>query len=123
MAAGVVENGTPRGAARPNLPDLVPGLRLARRAGPLSDYRHRPAGESGRHRFHSLVTSTARPSSSSGTDAGRVDVFCRTDTGRERSHNEDSFLVADLTRASIVEHGAATAMEAGERGLLFMVAD
>lgn len=31
--------------------------------------------------------------------------------------------MADLTRASIVEHGDATALETGERGLLFMVAD
>ena len=53
----------------------------------------------------------------------RVSVFGKTDLGRSRDHNEDTFLVADLSnnRASLLpevrEH------EVGPRGSLFMVAD
>jgi len=53
----------------------------------------------------------------------QVRVFGKTDLGRARDHNEDRFLVADLTRrnASLLEqvrqHGV------GERGSLFVVAD
>jgi protein phosphatase len=53
----------------------------------------------------------------------QVRVFGKTDLGRTRDHNEDRFLVADLTRrnASLLEqvreHGV------GERGSLFVVAD
>ncbi|MEO6066820.1 MAG: protein phosphatase 2C domain-containing protein [Gemmatimonadales bacterium] len=53
----------------------------------------------------------------------RVSVFGKTDLGRSRDHNEDTFLVADLStkRASLLpevrEH------EVGPRGSFFMVAD
>jgi len=53
----------------------------------------------------------------------RVKVFAKTDTGRTRDHNEDNFLVADLTRgeASLKPH--VREHELGERGSLFVVAD
>ena len=53
----------------------------------------------------------------------RVTVFAKTDLGQSRDHNEDTFLVADLStgRSSLVsdvrEH------ELGPRGSMFMVAD
>jgi PPM family protein phosphatase len=53
----------------------------------------------------------------------QIRVFGKTDAGRTRDHNEDRFLVADLTRreASLLpqvrEHGV------GERGSLLVVAD
>lgn len=52
-----------------------------------------------------------------------VHVFGKTDTGRQRDHNEDAFLVADLTakiaslKPEVREHAL------GERGSLFLVAD
>lgn len=52
-----------------------------------------------------------------------VSVFGRTDTGRSREHNEDRFLVADLTRRipslvpEVCEH------ELGRKGTLLVVAD
>jgi protein phosphatase len=53
----------------------------------------------------------------------RVSVFGKTDLGRSRDHNEDAFLVSDLStkRTSLLpevrEH------EVGPRGSFFMVAD
>ena len=53
----------------------------------------------------------------------RVSVFGKTDLGRSRDHNEDTFLVADLST-----HNASLLPEVrehtvGPRGSLFMVAD
>lgn len=53
----------------------------------------------------------------------RVSVFGKTDLGKTRDHNEDSFLVADLTtqRASLLPEVREHVV--GPRGSLFMVAD
>ena len=51
-----------------------------------------------------------------------VRVSAKTDRGRTRDHNEDTFLVADLTRGTtdFLEDGRAAV---GPRGSLFLVAD
>ena len=60
--------------------------------------------------------------SSSGTDV-RVKLFARTDVGQVREHNEDNFLVGDLTRRSrgLLEANRATAI--GPQGAVFAVCD
>jgi protein phosphatase len=52
-----------------------------------------------------------------------VHVYGRTDVGRTREHNEDSFLVADLTAGTIGEEAVIRTHSVGPRGALFMVAD
>jgi len=53
----------------------------------------------------------------------RVQVFAKTDRGRTRDHNEDRFLVADLTHREASLQPAVREHEVGERGSLFIVAD
>ena len=53
----------------------------------------------------------------------RVDVFGKTDRGRSRDHNEDSFLVADLTRKAANLLPEVRQHDIGPRGTLFVVAD
>jgi protein phosphatase len=58
------------------------------------------------------------------TDAGiRVSVFGKTDLGRSREHNEDSFLVADLSTGNASLQPDVRSHAIGPRGSLFMVAD
>ena len=52
-----------------------------------------------------------------------VHVFGRTDVGRIREHNEDAFVVADLTRGKATLLPEVRTHEVGDRGTLFMVAD
>jgi serine/threonine protein phosphatase PrpC len=64
-------------------------------------------------------------SSSSNVPAGDivVHVFGRTDVGRTREHNEDAFVVADLTADNATLQPEVRTHRAGGKGSLFMVAD
>jgi serine/threonine protein phosphatase PrpC len=53
----------------------------------------------------------------------RVSVFGKTDLGRTREHNEDTFLVADLSTGNASLQPEVRSHEIGSRGSLFMVAD
>ena len=53
----------------------------------------------------------------------KVEVYAKTDLGRTRDHNEDRFLVADLTRRQASLLPAVRHHEIGPRGSLFVVAD
>ena len=53
----------------------------------------------------------------------KVEVFGRTDVGKSRDHNEDSFLVADLTKRNASLQPEVREHVVGRRGSLFMVAD
>ena len=52
-----------------------------------------------------------------------VHVFGRTDIGRVREHNEDTFLVADLTTMNASLQPEVCTHVSGDRGTLFIVAD
>ena len=52
-----------------------------------------------------------------------VNVFGKTDVGRTREHNEDSFVVADLSTGNATLQPEVRRHNAGPRGSLFMVAD
>ncbi len=52
-----------------------------------------------------------------------VQVFGRTDVGRTREHNEDAFVVADLTTNNATLQPEVRTHVSGPRGTLFMVAD
>ena len=53
----------------------------------------------------------------------RVSVFGKTDLGRTREHNEDTFLVADLSTGNASLQPEVRNHQIGPRGSLFMVAD
>ncbi len=53
----------------------------------------------------------------------QVDVFGKTDLGQTRDHNEDTFIVADLTRDKASLLPEVRHHSVGDRGSLFMVAD
>ena len=53
----------------------------------------------------------------------RVEVFGKTDLGRTRDHNEDRFLVADLTRKTASLQPEVRKHDIGPRGTLLVVAD
>lgn len=53
----------------------------------------------------------------------RVSVFGKTDLGRTREHNEDTFLVADLSTGNASLQPEVRNHQIGPRGSLFIVAD
>lgn len=57
------------------------------------------------------------------TAAVRVSVFAKTDLGQTRDHNEDSFLVANLSSGVASLMPDVREHEVGPRGSLFLVAD
>jgi serine/threonine protein phosphatase PrpC len=69
------------------------------------------------------VTTPTSPASSARRGDIIVHVLGRTDVGRTREHNEDAFLVADLSAGTVSEQAEAVKYTIGPRGVLFMVAD
>ena len=57
------------------------------------------------------------------TPSVHVSVAGRTDVGRTREHNEDTYLVADLSTGKLCDASEAQVCHIGPRGSLFMVAD
>jgi serine/threonine protein phosphatase PrpC len=70
-----------------------------------------------------FVTTLTPPASSTPRGAIIVHVLGRTDVGRTREHNEDAFLVADLSAGTVSEQAEVVTYTVGPRGALFMVAD
>ncbi|MFC1662384.1 protein phosphatase 2C domain-containing protein, partial [Gemmatimonadota bacterium] len=58
-----------------------------------------------------------------GNRAIRVSVSAKTDVGRKRNHNEDRFLVVDLTRLKKTLSPDVREHEVGPKGTLLVVAD
>ena len=52
-----------------------------------------------------------------------VEVYALSDVGRTRDHNEDAYLVSDLSRGVPLDFDASVQQKVGTRGVLFMVAD
>ncbi len=57
------------------------------------------------------------------TPSVQVSVAGRTDVGRTREHNEDTYLVADLSTGKVCDASETQRCDIGPRGSVFMVAD
>ena len=57
------------------------------------------------------------------TSTTRASGYALTDRGQSREHNEDTFLVADLTTDQVVRGASMVEIEVGSRGALYVVAD
>jgi protein phosphatase len=64
-----------------------------------------------------------QPESSAAAGEIRVKLFARTDVGQIREHNEDNFLVADLTRRDRSPVDGTQAAAVGTHGAVFAVCD
>src|SRR2546421_2978810 len=53
----------------------------------------------------------------------KIEVFAKTDLGRTRDHNEDKFLIADLTKKAASLLPEVRRHDIGPRGTLLVVAD
>lgn len=62
-------------------------------------------------------------SPSNGVPPVVVESFAQSDVGRTREHNEDAYLVANLTDPRPIQFSGVLSRQADERGTLFMVAD
>ncbi|HEX3868165.1 MAG TPA: Stp1/IreP family PP2C-type Ser/Thr phosphatase, partial [Gemmatimonadaceae bacterium] len=66
---------------------------------------------------------SATPPVNAATGSIVVHVFGRTDVGRTREHNEDAFVVADLSKNNATLQPDVRTHNGGPKGTLFMVAD
>ena len=57
------------------------------------------------------------------TPSAAATIYARTDLGKTREHNEDAFLIADLTQGRSSLHSEVRTVPVGPRGLLLVVAD
>ena len=57
------------------------------------------------------------------TSQAAATIYARTDLGRTREHNEDAFLVADLSLGRSSLHSEVRTIPVGGRGVLLLVAD
>jgi len=73
------------------------------------------------------TASAAAPQQSESSAAGKKDVaiklFARTDVGQVREHNEDNFLVADLTKRQRGIQESSRVVSVGKNGNILAVCD
>ena len=65
----------------------------------------------------------ARLSGEAGAGSVTVEIYALSDVGRTREHNEDAFVVSDLSGGLPLDFDSPVQQKVGARGVLFMVAD